>query len=104
MTASQRSWRRIGAFVCVAVAQALVALGAGHAAEPGGAKRPNILIAIADDWSYGHAGAYGCGWVKTPAFDRVAREGVLFKNGFHQQSQVQPVPGEPSDRAEHLAA
>ena len=22
--------------------------------------RPNILFAIADDWGYGHAGAYGC--------------------------------------------
>jgi N-sulfoglucosamine sulfohydrolase len=22
--------------------------------------KPNILFAIADDWSYGHAGAYGC--------------------------------------------
>ncbi len=41
-------------------------------------KRPNILFAIADDWSYGHAGAYGNRWVNTPAFDRVARAGVLF--------------------------
>ena len=24
------------------------------------ARRPNILFAIADDWSFGHAGAYGC--------------------------------------------
>ena len=38
-------------------------------------ERPNILFAIADDWSYGHAGAYGCKWVSTPAFDRIAREG-----------------------------
>ena len=81
MTALQRSWGRIGAFVCVALALALGAPLAGRAVEPGGATRPNILIAIADDWSYGHAGAYGCGWVKTPAFDRVAREGVLFKSG-----------------------
>ena len=31
--------------------------------------RPNILFVIADDWGYGHAGAYGCEWVKTPSFD-----------------------------------
>jgi hypothetical protein len=27
--------------------------------------RPNILLAIADDWSREHAGAYGCTWVRT---------------------------------------
>ena len=37
-------------------------------------KRPNILFAISDDQSYPHAGAYGDQGVKTPAFDRVAKE------------------------------
>ncbi|MFZ4767483.1 MAG: sulfatase-like hydrolase/transferase, partial [Roseimicrobium sp.] len=47
------------------------------------AKRPNILFIIFDDWNGStHAGAYGCDWVKTPNFDRIAREGVLFKNAF----------------------
>ncbi len=32
----------------------------------------NILFVIADDWGNGHAGAYGCPWVKTPNFDRLA--------------------------------
>ncbi len=45
-------------------------------------KPPNILFVIADDWSYPHAGAYGDQGVKTPTFDRVAREGVLFTNFF----------------------
>ncbi|MGH8637077.1 MAG: sulfatase-like hydrolase/transferase, partial [Burkholderiales bacterium] len=40
--------------------------------------RPNVLFAIADDWSFGHAGAYGARWVRTPAIDRVARDGLLF--------------------------
>ncbi len=44
--------------------------------------KPNILFAIADDWSFGHAGAYGCNWVKTPAMDRVAREGMLFTHAY----------------------
>ncbi len=51
-------------------------------AEGQESKRPNILLAIADDWSWPHAGAYGCKFVKTPAFDRVAREGVLFTQAF----------------------
>ena len=43
---------------------------------------PNILFVIADDWSYPHAGAYGDRTVATPAFDRIAREGVLFRRAF----------------------
>lgn len=53
-------------------------------------QRPNILIAIADDWSYGHAGAYGCNWVKTPAFDRVAREGLLFTHAYTPNAKCSP--------------
>ncbi len=45
-------------------------------------KRPNILFCISDDQSYPHAGIYGCTFVKTPAFDRIAKEGVLFHNAF----------------------
>jgi len=44
--------------------------------------RPNILFAISDDQSWKHAGAYGCKGIDTPAFDRVARQGVLFNNAF----------------------
>ena len=51
--------------------------------------RPNILFAFADDWGR-YASAYaqidGPGSVndafETPAFDRIAREGVLFRNAF----------------------
>jgi hypothetical protein len=46
------------------------------------AARPNILIAISDDQSHRHTSAAGYKAVNTPAFDRVAREGVLFLNGF----------------------
>jgi N-sulfoglucosamine sulfohydrolase len=52
--------------------------------------KPNILFAIADDWSYPHAGAYGCQWVKTPAFDRVAREGLLFANAYTPNAKCAP--------------
>ena len=45
-------------------------------------KRPNILFAISDDQSYPHASAYGCNWVDTPAFDRVAKMGLLFNRCY----------------------
>ncbi len=51
--------------------------------------RPNILFAIADDWGR-HAGAYGTAWVRTPAFDRVAREGLLFTNAYTPNAKCAP--------------
>lgn len=45
-------------------------------------KRPNILFAITEDQSWLHAGAYGTPAVHTPAFDRVASEGVLFTQAY----------------------
>lgn len=45
-------------------------------------RRPNILVAMADDLSYPHTSAMGCSVVNTPAFDRVAEGGVLFRNAF----------------------
>ena len=47
-----------------------------------GDDRPNILFAISDDQSYPHASAYGGKSIFTPAFDRVARNGVLFTNAI----------------------
>lgn len=46
------------------------------------ARLPNILLAISDDQSYPHASAYGSRAVKTPGFDRIASEGILFNNAF----------------------
>ncbi|GAB4000840.1 sulfatase [Spirosoma daeguense] len=53
-------------------------------------KKPNILFVIADDQSYPHASAYGYNAVKTPAFDRIAREGVLFTNAFSASPGCSP--------------
>ncbi|WP_299461773.1 sulfatase [uncultured Gimesia sp.] len=52
--------------------------------------RPNILFCIADDASFPHMGAYGCSWVKTPGFDRVAREGLLFTNAYTPNAKCAP--------------
>lgn len=54
------------------------------------AERPHILLAIADDWSYGHAGAYGCPFTKTPAFDRVAKQGLLFTRAYTPNAKCAP--------------
>lgn len=54
------------------------------------AQRPNILFAIADDASWKHFGAYGCDWVKTPAFDRVASQGILFTRAYTPNAKCAP--------------
>ena len=43
---------------------------------------PNILLVLADDQSWLHTGITGNDVIKTPAFDRIAKEGVLFNNAF----------------------
>ena len=45
-------------------------------------EKPNILFCISDDQSYAHTGANGDPVVKTPAFDRIAREGLRFTHAF----------------------
>lgn len=54
------------------------------------AKRPNILICVSDDQSYPHTGAYGTKWINTPAFDEVAREGILFTNAYTPNAKCAP--------------
>ncbi len=61
-----------------------------HTAFAEGDARPNILFIISDDISWAHAGAYGDKVVKTPAFDRVASDGVLFTNAFCSVSSCSP--------------
>lgn len=61
------------------------------------ATRPNILFFFADDWGR-YASAYAAAEsrpslnqvVKTPNFDRIAREGILFKNAFVNSPSCTP--------------
>ena len=55
--------------------------------------RPNILFCIADDWSWPYASIAGDKVVKTPTFDRVAREGVLFEHAFVSAPSCTPSRG-----------
>lgn len=63
------------AFACV--------LGGARAAAPApGTARPNILFVISDDQSWRDTGAGGSTLVRTPGFDRIAREGAHFTHAF----------------------
>ena len=45
-------------------------------------RRPNILFAISDDQSFPHTSFEGSRFVNTPAFDRIAEEGIYFTNAI----------------------
>lgn len=54
------------------------------------AQLPNILLFIADDWSFPHAGVYGDPVVQTPNFDRLAAGGMLFTNAYTASPSCSP--------------
>ena len=68
----------------------MLILFAGCGKPTAEAERPNILFCIADDQSFPHAGAYGCDWVKTPSFDRIAQQGILFNRAFTPNAKCAP--------------
>jgi arylsulfatase A-like enzyme len=47
-----------------------------------GPPRPNLVLILFDDLGYGDLGAYGSAAVRTPALDRLAAEGALFRQGY----------------------
>lgn len=65
-------------------------VGAAATGEENNSQNPNILFAISDDQSFPHAGAYGCEWVETPAFDEIARRGLLFTNCYTPNAKCAP--------------
>ena len=63
----------------------LLLLGIGCAPQQGTAppeSRPNILFVLLDDVRFDDLGFTGHPFVKTPNFDRIAREGMQFTNAF----------------------
>jgi N-sulfoglucosamine sulfohydrolase len=72
------------------------AVSLGFCASAGTAvskNQPNIFFCIADDWSWPDASIAGTKVIKTPTFDRVAREGVLFENAFVSAPSCTPSRG-----------
>jgi arylsulfatase A-like enzyme len=73
-----------------AILKSLILLIPGLIVSASEGKRPNIIFALADDWGWPHAGAYGDKVVKTPTFDRLAREGVRFDFAFVSSPSCTP--------------
>ena len=67
-------------------AAALLAVSAAAAAPP----RPNVVFIMADDHAAHAISAYGSKVNETPSLDRLAREGMLFRNAFVTNSICTP--------------
>ena len=61
--------------------------------EPEPAAPPNFVILIADDMNWDDNGPYGHPAIRTPNLDRLAREGMLFRNAFLTASSCSPSRG-----------
>ena len=56
------------------------------------AKKPNVIVIMADDLGYGDLGCYGAKPknLKTPHIDRLAKEGLKFTSGYCSASTCTP--------------
>lgn len=60
----------------------LAAVGAPALGGSQGARRPNVVLILADDLGYGDLGCYGQQQIETPNLDRMAAEGVRFTQAY----------------------
>ncbi|HLN21365.1 MAG TPA: sulfatase [Bacteroidales bacterium] len=77
-------------FISVIFISAILAGACTDSGKNVNIQKPNILIALANGISYPHMSAYGTKWVQTPGFDRVAEEGILFRNAYTSNSISSP--------------
>lgn len=48
----------------------------------GNPEKPNFILIVADDLGYADLGIHGSKQIPTPYIDRLAREGIVFSNGY----------------------
>ncbi len=53
-----------------------------QAVSGAGARKPNIVVILADDLGYADISAYGGKRIATPNIDRIAKQGVAFTDGY----------------------
>ena len=81
--------RTIGRAFAALTALLLAPLAVLHAADQP-VKQPNILFLLTDDQRWDTLGCMGNAVVRTPEIDRLAAEGVLFRNAFVTTSVCSP--------------
>ncbi len=70
------------------------AKGPDQAAEPAAARKPNVIVIVADDLGFNDVSFYGGGvaggLVKTPNIDSIGRDGVDFPRGYAGNATCAP--------------
>src|SRR5512137_3185890 len=85
MRCRRRLWEAIGkVFGAAALATQLTFAADAHA------DKPNIVIILADDLGFGDVGCYGATKIPTPNVDRLAREGLRFRDAHSTSASCTP--------------
>ncbi|MBR9998713.1 MAG: sulfatase [Cyclobacteriaceae bacterium] len=77
-------------FICLLLLPALIFLTCCAAYNDDVPEKPNIVFIMSDDHAYQAISAYSDHLIKTPNIDRLANEGILFKNAFVTNSICAP--------------
>lgn len=70
---------------------AIVCWGASCPGDDAGPQRPNMVVVLVDDLRWDEIGCAGHPFVRTPHIDRIAYEGVRFRNAFCTTPLCSPV-------------
>jgi arylsulfatase A len=73
---------------------ALLVMSAGNHKSASGSqdarRAPNVLLIVVDDMGYGDLGCYGSKEIRTPAIDRLAKEGVRLTDFYANSAMCSP--------------
>ena len=84
--------RRIAGAALALLAMGWITPGAALAQAPA-ARRPNIILILADDLGYNEVGVYGQKKIRTPNIDRLAQEGVRLTDHYSGSPVCAPSRG-----------
>ncbi|GAB2785957.1 arylsulfatase [Rhabdobacter roseus] len=82
--------KRLKVISLLGLSMALLLSFSGKLMEPVAAKKPNIIFILADDLGYGDVGFNGQTKIKTPHLDRLAAEGMSFRQHYAGSSVCGP--------------
>ena len=68
----------------------LLAVMLSAMASAADARRPNVVVFLADDLGYGELGCYGQKKILTPRLDKMASEGLRFTNAYSGNAVCAP--------------
>jgi arylsulfatase A-like enzyme len=72
------------------ISSLLLFVSGATVAQPATIQKPNVVIIYADDIGYGDLSCYGTSKVKTPNVDRLASQGLRFKNAYATSATCTP--------------